>query len=162
MYQTSIHSSQRIGEDLGIGIDTEHRFKLVGRYTADSPNSIEKFVFKLSHSLVENDFLQERHQDDLRISLSSISRFAPTGLLVLSLFVVVSDLGDEDHGHSLLFPLFNGIVVVVVESGIDNRLVFPLSTIGNSKTRVPFSVVGVYDKLLHHGQHDFVGRLVRL
>ncbi|POR38223.1 hypothetical protein TPAR_01575 [Tolypocladium paradoxum] len=115
------HVRQAVGENLCIGVDHEHDLVVVGRYSGNLPQAVEHFVLELRHSLVKHDLLQERHEDNLTVSL------APVAGLGLGRFIGRAALDNHHHGHTLLaISRYLGFGAVVVESTIDLGHVVPL------------------------------------
>ena len=68
------HPTERIWEDLRIGIDTKHELVAVRTDARHAPNRVEELVLERRHALVEHDLLQERHEHDLRVALATVTR----------------------------------------------------------------------------------------
>src|SRR6266487_4318754 len=104
---------QTIGEYFSIGIHHKDRLVEVRRYASDLPQAIEHLKFKLRHSLIEHDFLQERHENNLTVSLAAITWLGLHGLVRRTTF------HNAHHGHSLLLVGRNcRIDAIVIKSGI--------------------------------------------
>ena len=143
------HPRRGIGEDLGIGVDHEDHLVLVGRDTGAPPERVEELVLEQRHAFVEHDLLEERHEDDLRVSLASVSRFRVLGL------GCVPDLGDEQHRDALLLADLDRVVVVLVESRKDLGSVVSLVAVRDGNVRQRLDVVRWHDEVLHHPEDEF-------
>ena len=69
------HVGQRVREDLRISVHHESDLVKVGGDASDFPDAVEHFVLEFRHALVEHDLLEERHEDDLRVTLATVTRF---------------------------------------------------------------------------------------
>jgi hypothetical protein len=146
------HPRNRIGEDLGVGVNHEDNLVPIRRNARTAPQRVEEFVLERRHPLVEHGLLQEVHEDDLRVAFSTVSGFR------LVLFLRVSDLGDEEHRNALLLRELDRVVVVFVETGVDLGHVVTFVTVGDGDVREGFDFGRRDDKLLHHAEDDFGSR----
>lgn len=119
------HSAQRIREHLRVRIDAQDELVPVRADASDTPYRVEELVLERRHPLVEHHLLQERHEDDLTVTLATVSWLRVVGL------ERVSDLRDEYDRYALLLRSFHGGIVVVVEAGVHLCHVVSLMTVRN-------------------------------
>lgn len=149
IHHTRGHARQRIGEYLGICIDTQHELVFIRAHAGAAPNRVEKLILKRRHPLVEHDLLQESHKHQLRIALASVPAF---GVLLLEW---VADFGDKDYGHFLLLGGLDCVRIIFVEPGVHLGHVVPLVAVCDSDVRVRLNLVNGDNKVLHHAQDNF-------
>src|SRR5689334_22743828 len=65
------HVCQTVREDLGIGVDHEYYLVEVWRNASDLPDTVEHLELELRHTFVKHNLLQERHENDLTVTLST-------------------------------------------------------------------------------------------
>lgn len=133
---------------LGIGVDHEDVFVVVCTNPGDPPDRVEELALEARHAFVKHDFLQESHEQDLRISLASVTRLGVVGLQW------IAALCNQDHRDALLLAGLDGFVVVVVESSVDLGHVVTLVTVSYGDVGEWLDVFLGYHKILHHAQAD--------
>src|SRR6266536_5015819 len=87
------HVGQAVWEDFGISVNHENDLIEVRRYASDFPQAVEHLELQFCHTLVEHNLLQERHQDDLTVTLASVSGFALLG------FIRCTTFDNNHHGY---------------------------------------------------------------
>lgn len=144
------HVRQRIREDLGIGVDHECNFVEVRRNASDFPDTVEHLVLQFSHTLVEHHLLQERHEDDLRVALATVTGLSERSLLGSTAF-------DDDHHRNALLPLDGDdrLGAVIVETRVDLSHVVTLAARSDSHVGERLDILRSDGVVLHHGETDF-------
>src|SRR5690554_3214169 len=74
----------------------EHNLISIGSNTGDTPDCVKELILKRGHTLIKHDMLQETHQNNLRIALSTVSRLGQV------LLRGASSLDNQAHGDTLL------------------------------------------------------------
>ena len=148
VHHAGCHPRESVGENLCVRVHAQCELVPIWADTGNPPDRIEEFIIEGIHSLVEHDFLEERHEDDLTVALSSVAGL----LLLVPLFRLVPNLLDQDDRDALLFRYLDRVVIVVVESGVYLGLVELLLAVGNSNIGIWFDLICWNNELLHHIQ----------
>lgn len=118
---------QRVREHLGVGIDKHDGLVLVRWDTTKTPNLGEQVVLKVRQTVVKDDFGKEVHDDNLRITFTTVAWLGTLALGSLLLFLRVSDLDNDDNGN--FTPL--GLQSVAVIPSVNPGAIETARTVGN-------------------------------
>ena len=88
LHHSRNHPRYRIREHLRIGIHTQHNLVPIRRHARTPPDRVEELVLEGRHALVEHHALEERHEHDLTVTLSTVTGLRP--------FRGLADLDDDN------------------------------------------------------------------